>query len=79
LGQETFLAELQDGAMKLERGDVGQGDAIFTGPPELIAAAIYGKTPFDQLEPLLTVTGDIALAERFRNIFELPAKAEMPS
>jgi DNA-binding HxlR family transcriptional regulator len=79
LGQETFLAELQDGAMKLERGDAGQGDAIFTGPPELIAAAIYGKPPFDQLEPLLTVTGDIALAERFRNIFELPAKAEMPS
>ncbi len=79
LGHETFLAELQDGAMKLERGDAGQGQAIFTGPPELIAAAIYGKAPFDQLEPALVVTGDQDLAERFRAIFELPSKAELPA
>jgi DNA-binding HxlR family transcriptional regulator len=79
LGHETFLAVLQDGVMQLDRGDADQGDAVFTGSPELIAAAIYGKAPFDQLEPALTVSGDVELAERFRSIFELPAKAEMPS
>ncbi|HEX8444895.1 MAG TPA: helix-turn-helix domain-containing protein [Allosphingosinicella sp.] len=79
LGHETFLAELEDGVMKLERGDAWQGQAIFTGPPERIAAAIYGKVPFDQLEPALVVTGDQALAEHFRAIFELPPKAEVPA
>ena len=78
IGHETFLAELHEGAMQLESGDAGQGEAIFTGSPQLIAAAIYGKPPFDQLAPALTVTGDLDLAERFRSIFELPPKAETP-
>ena len=78
IGHETFLAELDDGTMKLERGDAGQGEAVFTGPGPLIAAAIYVKPPFEQLAPALTVTGDLAVAERFRSIFELPPKAELP-
>jgi DNA-binding HxlR family transcriptional regulator len=79
IGHETFLGELQGGVMRLERGDAGQGDAVFTGPGPLIAAAIYGKVPFEALEPGLVVTGDLALAERFRNIFELPPKAIVPT
>lgn len=75
IGHEAFLAELRDGAMTLERGDAGQGAAIFTGPAPLIAAAVYAKPPLDQLAPALTVTGDLPLAERFRSIFELPPKA----
>jgi hypothetical protein len=65
--------------MKLERGDAGQGQAIFSGPGPLIAAAIYGKVPFAELEPALVVSGDLELAERFRSIFELPPKAHLPS
>ena len=79
IGHETFLGELQGGVMRLERGDAGQGDAVFTGPGPLIAAAIYGKVPFEALEPGLVVTGDVALAERFRSIFELPPKAVAPT
>jgi DNA-binding HxlR family transcriptional regulator len=77
IGHETFLAELDEGAMKLGRGDAGQGQAIFTGPGPLIAAAVYIKPPFEALAPALTVTGDLAAAERFRGIFELPPKATM--
>jgi hypothetical protein len=65
--------------MRLERGDAGQGDAVFTGAGPLIAAAIYGKVAFEALEPGLVVTGDLALAERFRSIFELPPKAVAPT
>ncbi|HEX8401360.1 MAG TPA: winged helix-turn-helix transcriptional regulator [Allosphingosinicella sp.] len=75
IGAETFLAELADGAMRLERGDAGKGDAVFTGAATLIAAAVYGKAPLDALAPDLTVTGDRALAERFIQLFELPPKA----
>ena len=78
IGHETFLAELDGGLMKLERGDAGQGQAIFTGPGPLIAAAVYMKPPFEALAPALIVTGDLEVAERFRSIFELPPKAEMP-
>jgi DNA-binding HxlR family transcriptional regulator len=78
IAHEQFLAQLDDGAMKLERGDAGEGQAIFTGPGPLIAAAIYLKPPFETLAPALTVTGDLPVAERFRTIFELPPKAEKP-
>jgi hypothetical protein len=77
IGHETFLAELDDGAMRLERGDAGQGQAIFTGPGPLVAAAVYMKPPFEALAPALTVAGDLEVAERFRGIFELPPKAEL--
>jgi DNA-binding HxlR family transcriptional regulator len=79
IGHETFLAQLENAEMKLERGDAGQGQAIFSGPGPLIAAAIYGKVPFAELEPALVVSGDLELAERFRSIFELPPKAHVPS
>jgi DNA-binding HxlR family transcriptional regulator len=75
LGPESFLGELEDGVMKLERGDAGQGEAIFAGPPQLIAAAIYGKVPFAALAPDLEVSGDLGLAQRFIDIFHLPPKA----
>jgi DNA-binding HxlR family transcriptional regulator len=75
IGAESFLGELYDGRMTLQRGDAGQGDAVFAGPAPLIAAAIYGKAPLDALAPALAVTGDRALAERFIDLFHLPPKA----
>lgn len=78
IGHETFLAELDEGIMTLGRGDAAQGQAMFAGPGPLIAAAIYAKPPFAELGPDMVVTGDLDLAERFRSIFELPPKAEMP-
>ena len=75
IGQETFVGEISAGALRLERGDAADGEVVFAGPAQSLAAAIYGKVPFEALAPDLRVSGDLALAERFRAIFQLPPKA----
>ncbi|HEV7255201.1 MAG TPA: helix-turn-helix domain-containing protein [Mesorhizobium sp.] len=78
LGRESFLAEVGDGRFSVARADDLSGaDAIFTGAPAALAAAVYGGQDFDMLagEGALQVTGDRAAAERFRTLFVLPPKA----
>lgn len=78
LGDETFVATIDDGVLRNARGETDGSDVIFTGTAETLAAAVYGKVPLDDLAEAgaLLTTGDRAVAERFTSLFSLPAKAE---
>ena len=81
LGRENYRATIRDGALRSERGPAEGADAIFTGAPGTVAAAIYGGVPLAQLEAegALAIEGDRALAERFTTLFPLPPKAPVPA
>lgn len=76
IGAERFFVEVKDGGFRAERGDIETHDFTFAAPvASPIAAAVYGKVPFDQAAGMgLTVTGDHALAIRFIDLFHLPEK-----
>ncbi|KQT42035.1 transcriptional regulator [Aureimonas sp. Leaf454] len=78
LGRETFLARLVDGAIEIAAGPLDGADLVLTGPPAVVAAALYGSVPLRDLEAAgeLRLEGDRALADRFVTLFPLPAKAE---
>ncbi|MBC7987676.1 MAG: transcriptional regulator [Sphingomonadaceae bacterium] len=74
LGTESFRGKIERGVFRVGRGEVEGADVIFTGSPLALAAAVYGRQPFELLAPALTVEGDRALAERFTTLFPLPEK-----
>jgi DNA-binding HxlR family transcriptional regulator len=76
LGHETLVATIEDGTLRTERGETEGADVVFTGTPETLAAAVYGKQPLDILAEagMLQTTGDRAVAERFVTLFSLPPK-----
>jgi DNA-binding HxlR family transcriptional regulator len=80
LGRETYRLRIKDGAIAAERGTSDGADLIFTGPPPVIGAAVYGGVPLAALEAdgALKIEGDRALAERFVALFPLPPKAPRP-
>jgi DNA-binding HxlR family transcriptional regulator len=77
-GTESFIARLKDGRLDIARGPTDGADAIFTGTPRHLAAALYGGVPLAGLEKkgVLKADGDRALAECYLTLFVLPAKAE---
>jgi DNA-binding HxlR family transcriptional regulator len=81
LGRETYRATIRDGAVRSARGPAEGADAVFTGAPGAIAAAVYGGVPLAEMEArgALTVEGDRALAGRFVTLFPLPPKAPVPA
>lgn len=76
IGAETFRVTLGDGRIEAVRGDPDNADAVFTGVPTAIAAAVYGGVPLEALEAdgALTLDGDRAVAQRFTTLFPLPPK-----
>jgi DNA-binding HxlR family transcriptional regulator len=76
-GAESFQVTVEEGVLSNDRSDHAAGDAVFTGSPATLAAAIYGGVPFAALEKdgALRIEGDRALAERFVSLFPLPPKA----
>ena len=76
VADETYLAELQDGALPIRRAAIGDADATFRAPAApLLAAVFYGKVPIDEMAAQgVEVDGDRALAERFIDLVHLPAK-----
>ena len=80
LGAETYLAHLAAGEITIARGPLDDADLIFTGAPPILAAAIYGGQPLQDLEAAgaLQIEGDRVLAERFVTLFPLPPKARSP-
>ena len=81
LGRETYRATIRDGALRSARGPAEGAEAIFTGAPGAVAAAIYGGVSLAELEreSALAIEGDRALAERFITLFPLPPKATVPA
>ncbi len=78
VGSETFVAELSNGAITVDRGDPEGADVVFEGAARAIAAAVYGGQPLDGLAAVgaLSIKGDRVLAERFVTLFPLPAKVK---
>lgn len=76
IGLDRFLVEVADGKLRAERGEVEAPDFAFEAPAAPpIAAAVYGKVPFDALaEAGLVVAGDREAARRFVDCFHLPEK-----
>jgi DNA-binding HxlR family transcriptional regulator len=78
IGAETFVATVAGGRVDARRGEAEGADAIFTGSPEAIAAAIYGGVPLEALaaDGALRIEGDEAVARRFTTLFPLPPKVQ---
>jgi DNA-binding HxlR family transcriptional regulator len=73
---ETYLAELKDGQLPIRRADIGDAQVTFRAPAApLLAAVFYGKVAPEELAGQgVRIDGDRALAERFIDLFHLPAK-----
>ena len=69
-GDETYLARVRKGRIKVARDDLAQADAIITAAPTALAAVVYGGAPLDHI----AIEGDRALAARFLTLFVLPPK-----
>lgn len=74
IGGEPFRATIVDGGLVIERGDPAGADVIFEGVPTPLAATFYGPLPLTESirEGRVAVTGDVALAQRFVDLFGLP-------
>jgi len=77
IGDESFVATLEDGTITVLREPIGTVDLLVEGAVSAIGAAVYGGQPIAGLEAAgaLRMTGDRALAERFVTLFSLPEKA----
>jgi DNA-binding HxlR family transcriptional regulator len=73
---ETYLAELKEGQLPIRRADIGDAQVIFRAPAApLLAALFYVKAPLEELAGQgVRIEGDARLAERFIDLFHLPAK-----
>lgn len=75
LGEEQFLAVVNDSGIAIRRGEPA-GDVVFDTDPVTLASIVYGGRPIADAESagVLTITGDRALAARFVTLFPLPPK-----
>ena len=74
VGGQQFRARLADGVMPIVREEVEGAEVVFRAPAApIIAAHFYRKLPVSDLPPL-TREGDGELADRFIDLFHLPAK-----
>jgi len=76
LGDESFVARVDEAGIAIRRGDPADADTIFTSDPVSIASVVYGGRPLADAEGagVLAIKGDRALAERFVTLFPLPPK-----
>ncbi|MFO6445577.1 winged helix-turn-helix transcriptional regulator [Erythrobacter sp. NE805] len=75
VGEDSFLAEPQERALPIRRGDVQEAGAVFRAPSAaVIAGGIYAGVPWETLEAEagLVIEGDRNLALRFAGLFALP-------
>ncbi|MDB5687040.1 MAG: transcriptional regulator [Rhizorhabdus sp.] len=72
---DAFVGELRDGDLAIRRGDT-DADVTFLTDPSTLAAVIYGKRPFAEVEAEgnFRISGDRALAQAFVDLFALPEK-----
>ncbi|HEY7806213.1 MAG TPA: winged helix-turn-helix transcriptional regulator [Croceibacterium sp.] len=73
---ETYLATLKEGQLRIRRGAIEDAQVIMRAPETmLLAALIYRKIPPEHLaEQGVRLEGDRTLANRFIDLFHLPAK-----
>ena len=76
LPDDGMVAGIADGRLEARRAEPEGCDAVFVGPPPLIAAVVYGGLPLEQARAAgLETQGDAALLVRFSGLFPLPDKA----
>ena len=75
-GEEEFRAHLANSQIPIRRGEAAGAELVFATMPTVLAAAVYGGVPLDELEKAgaLVIEGNRSLAERFVTLFPLPAK-----
>jgi DNA-binding HxlR family transcriptional regulator len=72
---DSYLAQLENGTLPIERGSVAQADCVLTvGDAATLVALFYGKVDPGALEDAgaLRIDGDSAAALHFVGLFELP-------
>lgn len=74
IGDERYVATVQDGTIEIETGEPDDADVIFTATPEVMAAVIYGGQDIKTMKDsgALQIEGDRRLAARFVKLFPLP-------
>ncbi|TPG47301.1 transcriptional regulator [Roseomonas nepalensis] len=77
LGREAFALHLREGHLGVAAGEDPAADAVISGEPPALAAALYGGQALEALEEAgaLRVEGDRVLARWFVTLFPLPPKA----
>ena len=71
LGPASYVADLHDGVLDVERREVAGCEVVFTAAPAELTAIVYGGAPLETIK----VEGSIELARRFVTLFPLPPKA----
>lgn len=78
-GPDGYVGRLNANGFPIDRGNPESADATFIGEPNILAAAVYGHVPLEQLAEMgLRVTGDRKVAEQFCTFFVLPEKVAVP-
>lgn len=73
LPTDAFAATLHGGSLTIARSDGAGAEVTFTGDTLALRRSLYGKEGFDA-DGLLLIDGDRDLAQRFADLFALPAK-----
>lgn len=76
-GPQSFVVRVADGTLTATRAEPEGVEALITGTPEAVAAAVYGDGAWPPAG--LMLEGDIHAFARFAGWFELPSKAERPA
>jgi DNA-binding HxlR family transcriptional regulator len=76
IGPESFTVTVADRKLAIVRGRSEDAQFTFSAPEAMpIAAAVYGKVPLAELDPL-KVKGDEAAAQTYLDLFHLPKKLD---
>lgn len=75
-GREAFTFTVANAAMQVERGAAADAEAVVSGPPGLLCAAVYAIRPLAELErDGVVLRGDREAFRRFASGFAMPPKA----
>jgi len=77
LGDDSFIAEVDEGRFSIDRGTADQPDAVLAGAPPVLAGVVYGGRPLtDAVEAGdVVLTGNRRAVERLLRTFVLPEPA----
>lgn len=77
LGDVPHRAEIADGELTIEIGEIDNPDVTVAGDPNLLVGVVYGGLSIADAERAgLAVTGNRELLKRFATFFPLPDKAK---
>lgn len=77
LGDERFRAEVAEGELEIERGEVSEPDAVVTTDHATLLALAHRRAELDEAiaEGAVEITGDDDAVARFVGLFTLPMPA----